>query len=164
MFSSPALHASFFFRKHQWAFAPSVIVAVWVLQLSSVWEDGSQNHTVIVEKGSNTQNMLKKTEFVGPEGFFWRTADSLTVQDKQRTHEQLSLNKKTSGRPIYRLGRYVYRYLPICFSVWLMCSKYGVSEFYFDCAENGRAWAHTHSISCSLSSFSSVWKPISTTE
>ncbi len=30
------------------------------------------------------------------EGFFWRTADSLTVPDKQETHEQLSLNKKTS--------------------------------------------------------------------
>ncbi len=30
------------------------------------------------------------------EGFFGRTADSLTVQDKQETHEQLSLNKKTS--------------------------------------------------------------------
>ncbi len=34
-------------------------------------------------------------EFVGAEGFFWRTADSLTVQDKQGTHEQLnSKNKK----------------------------------------------------------------------
>ncbi len=38
--------------------------------------------------------MLEK----GPEGFFWRTADSLTVQDKQGTREQLSLNKKTSLR------------------------------------------------------------------
>ncbi len=28
--------------------------------------------------------------------FFWRTADSLTVQDKQGTHEQPSLNKKTA--------------------------------------------------------------------
>ncbi len=28
--------------------------------------------------------------------FFRRTAGSLTVQDKQGTHEQLSLNKKTS--------------------------------------------------------------------
>ncbi len=27
----------------------------WVPQLSSVWKDGSQNHTVIVGKGSNTQ-------------------------------------------------------------------------------------------------------------
>jgi len=27
----------------------------WVPQLSSVWKDGSQNNTVIVGKGSNTQ-------------------------------------------------------------------------------------------------------------
>ncbi len=28
--------------------------------------------------------------------FFWRTADSLTVQDKQGTHDQLALNKHTA--------------------------------------------------------------------
>ncbi len=39
--------------------------------------------------------MLENLKIVGPEGFFWRTADSVTVQDKQGTHEQLSLNKKT---------------------------------------------------------------------
>ncbi len=50
----PALNASFFLLKHQWAFEPSVIAA-WVPQLSSVWNDGSQNHTVIVGKGLNTQ-------------------------------------------------------------------------------------------------------------
>ncbi len=33
---------------------------------------------------------------MGAEGFFLRTADSLTVQDKQRTREQLSLNKHTA--------------------------------------------------------------------
>ncbi len=31
---------------------------------------------------------------MGPEWFFWRTADSLTVQDKQGTHEQLPQKKK----------------------------------------------------------------------
>ncbi len=62
--------------------------------LSSVWKDGSQNHTVIAGKGSNTQKSWKTKEFVGPEGFFWITAGSLTVQDKQGTHEQLLLNKK----------------------------------------------------------------------
>ncbi len=30
------------------------------------------------------------TDFVGPKEFFWRTEVSLTVQDKQGTHEQLS--------------------------------------------------------------------------
>ncbi len=44
----------------------------------------------------NTQKCWKTKELVGPEGFFWRTAGSLTVQDKQETHEQLSLNKKHS--------------------------------------------------------------------
>ncbi len=65
---------------------------------------GSQNQTVIVGKGSNTQKCWKTKEFVGTEGFFWRTAGSLTVQDKQGTHEQLSLNKKNSiknqGEPL----------------------------------------------------------------
>ncbi len=37
----------------------------------------------------------EKKEFVGAEGFFRRTAGRLTVQDKQGTHEQLSLNKET---------------------------------------------------------------------
>ncbi len=50
---------------------------------------------VIVGKSSNTQKCWKTKPFVGPEGFFWRTADSLTVQDKQGTREQQSLNKKT---------------------------------------------------------------------
>ncbi len=33
---------------------------------------------------------------MAPEGFFRRTAESLTVQDKQGTREQLSLNKQTA--------------------------------------------------------------------
>ncbi len=32
--------------------------------------DGSQNHTVTVEKGSNTQKCWKTNKFVGAEGFF----------------------------------------------------------------------------------------------
>jgi len=69
----------------------------WVHQLSSVRKDGPQNHTVIVGKGSNTQKCWKTKEFVRAEGFFWRTADNLTVQDKQGTHEQLALNKKNTA-------------------------------------------------------------------
>ncbi len=45
-------------------------------------------------KGSNTQKCWKTKAFVGAEGFFRRTAGSLTVQDKQGTHEQPSLNKQ----------------------------------------------------------------------
>ncbi len=76
-----------------WTFCYSCI---WVPQLSSVWKDGSQNHTVIVGKSSNKQKCWQTKGFLWPEGFFWRTADSLTVQDKQGTHEQLSLNKHTA--------------------------------------------------------------------
>ncbi len=39
--------------------------------------------------------MLETKEFVEAEGFFRITEGSLTVQDKQETREQLSLNKKT---------------------------------------------------------------------
>ncbi len=46
--------------------------------------------------GSNTQKCWKTKSFVGAEGFFWRTAGSLTVRDKQETLEQLSLNKQTA--------------------------------------------------------------------
>ncbi len=65
---------------------------IWVPQFSSVWKDWSQNHTVIVGKGSNTQTYWK-TKFVGAEEFFW-TAGNVSVQDKQETYEQLS-HKKT---------------------------------------------------------------------
>ncbi len=49
-----------------------------------------------------TQSLLERVqywttkEFVGPEGFFWRTADIWAVQNKQRINEQLSLNKNTA--------------------------------------------------------------------
>ncbi len=38
--------------------------------------------------------MLQNQEFVGAEDFL-KSSSSLTVQDKQETHEQLSLNNKT---------------------------------------------------------------------
>ncbi len=60
------------------------------------WISKSYSHKVIVGKGSNTQKCWKTKGFVWAEGFFWRTADSWTVQDKQGTHEQLSLNKHTA--------------------------------------------------------------------
>ncbi len=55
---------------------------------------GSQNHTVIVGKGSNRQKYWKTKEFVGPEGFFMKnsrqlncsgqTKDSWTTITKQK--------------------------------------------------------------------------------
>ncbi len=68
-----------------WSFFNS---CVWVPQLSSVWKDGSQNHTVTAGKGSE--------DSAGHGGCFWRTVLSLTVQNKQGTHEQPSQNKKQS--------------------------------------------------------------------
>ncbi len=40
-------------------------------------------------------------EFVGPEGFFWRTAGSLTIQNKQGTHLQLSLKKTNKKKQLW---------------------------------------------------------------
>ncbi len=103
MFSRPDSQYMFFSSEASvsvWIFCNSWI---WIPQLSSMCKDGSQNHTVIIGKGSNTQKWWKTKEFMGPEGYFWRTAGSLTVQDKQGTHEQLSLNKKTSGGPLSAL-------------------------------------------------------------
>ncbi len=68
-----------------WTFFNS---CVWVHQLSSVWKDGSQNHTVTAGKGSNMQRCWKTEESAGHGGFFWRTVLSLTIQNKQGTHEQ----------------------------------------------------------------------------
>ncbi len=70
----------------------SLYCPIWIFFFTNIYI----YHTVIVEKVSNPQKCWKTKEFVGPEGFFWRTAGSLTVQEKQGTHEQLSLNKKHS--------------------------------------------------------------------
>ncbi len=68
---------------------------VWVPQLSSVWKDGSQNHTVTAGKGSNMQKCWKTAESTERGGFVWRTVLSSTVQNKQGTHEQPTQNKRT---------------------------------------------------------------------
>ncbi len=75
-----------------WTFFNS---CVWVHQLSSVWKDGSQNHTVTAEKGSNMQKCWKTAESTERGGFVWRTVLSSTVQNKQGTHEQPTQNKRT---------------------------------------------------------------------
>ncbi len=46
-------------------FEPSVIVAYESVSCSQCKKDGSQNHTVIVGKGSNTQNCLKNQRICG---------------------------------------------------------------------------------------------------
>ncbi len=75
-----------------WTFFNS---CVWVHQLSSVWKDGSQNHTVTAGKGSNMQKCWKTAESTERGGFVWRTVLSSTVQNKQGTHEQPTQNKRT---------------------------------------------------------------------
>ncbi len=95
-FHPPALNASCFLLEHQWMFEPFLIVLiVWVHQLSSVWKDGSQNHTVTAGKGSNMQKCWKTAESTERGGFVWRTVLSSTVQNKQGTHEQPTQNKRT---------------------------------------------------------------------
>ncbi len=43
---------------------------------------------VTAGKGSNMEKILETEESAGPGGYFWRTVLSLTVQNKQGTHEQ----------------------------------------------------------------------------
>ncbi len=50
----------------------------------------------MLERAQKTQKGWKAKELVGHEGFFWRTAGSLSVRDKQGTHEQLWLKKQHS--------------------------------------------------------------------
>ncbi len=69
---------------------------VWVPQLSSVWKDGSQNHTVTAVRVQIYKRCWKTEDSAEHGGFFWRTVLSLTVQNKQGTHEQPSQNKKQS--------------------------------------------------------------------
>jgi len=58
-FHPPSINASCFFSGasvNVWTFFKS---CVWVPKLSSVWKDGSQNHSVTAGKGSNMQKMLE---------------------------------------------------------------------------------------------------------
>ncbi len=65
----------------------------WVPQLKR-WISKSCSHR---RKGFKYTKMLEKQRICGTwRIFFWRTAGILTVQDKQGTNEQLSLNKKNS--------------------------------------------------------------------
>ncbi len=91
----PALNASCVLLEHQWMFWTFFNSCVWVHQLSSVWKDGSQNHTVTAGKGSNMQKCWKTAESTERGGFVWRTVLSSTVQNKQGTHEQPTQNKRT---------------------------------------------------------------------
>ena len=94
-FHPPALNAWFFLLEHQWAFEPSVIVAYESLSCPQCEKMDLKIIQSLLERVQIHKKCWKTKEFVGPEGFFWRTAGSLTVQDKQGTHEQLSVNKKT---------------------------------------------------------------------
>ncbi len=90
---------------------------VWVHQLSSVWKDGSQNHTVTAGKGSNMQKCWKTAESTERGGFVWRTVlssncseqtrDSWTTNTKQKTvldHPVTSHSIKNQGFPNFWRG------------------------------------------------------------
>ncbi len=52
---------------------------VWVLQFSSEWKDGSQNHKSLLDRCQICRRCWKTKEFVGLGGFFWRTAGNWTA-------------------------------------------------------------------------------------
>ncbi len=75
-------------------FEPSVIVGYESLSCPQCENMDLKIMQSLLERVQKHKNAGKPKDFVGPEGFFWRTADSLSVQDKQGTHEKLSLNKQ----------------------------------------------------------------------
>ncbi len=66
-----------------WIFCNSCI---WVPQLSSVWNDGSQNHTVIVEKGSNTQKNAGKPNNLWDLKDFYEKQQTVECSGQTRDH------------------------------------------------------------------------------
>ncbi len=64
-----------------WTFFNS---CVWVHQLSSVWKDGSQNHTVTAGKGSNMQNMLENWRFCRTWRIFLKNSAQFNCSEQTR--------------------------------------------------------------------------------
>ncbi len=73
-------------------FESSVIVANESLSCPQCEKMDLKTIQSMLERVQMHKQCWKTKSFVGAEGFFLRTADSLTVQDKQGTHDQLSLN------------------------------------------------------------------------
>ncbi len=90
-FHAPALNAWFFLLEHQWVFEPSVIV---VYESLSVKRCISKSYSHCW-KGFKYAKMLENQRICGSWRIFLKNSSSLTVQDKQGTHEQLSLNAHT---------------------------------------------------------------------
>ncbi len=84
--------------------AMTVCVYIYIYVCVCVYS-WSQKFTYTLQNLQNVDYLTKEGPSK-PEGFFWRTADSLTVQDKQGTHEQLSLNTKTQQWIIQRTTQY----------------------------------------------------------
>ncbi len=101
---------------------------IWVSQSSSVWKDGSQNHTVIVGKGSNTQKCWKTKELRIHSRQFncsGQTRDSWTTITKlintAEDHSENNTVLRTQGGENFWTGSFFI--IPtIIFSCWLWTS------------------------------------------
>ncbi len=84
---SPSLNASCVLLEHQWMFEPFIIVVFESLNCPQCEK--------VDLKFQICKRCWRSEDSAGHGGFFWRTELSLTVQNKQGTHEQPSQNKKT---------------------------------------------------------------------
>ncbi len=130
-FHPPSLNAWFFRLEHQWVFEPSVIVAYESLSCPQCEKMDLKTIQSLLERVQMHKN-AGKPKNCGSWRIFVKTADSLTVQDKQGTHEQLSLTKNTAvdhsanntvlrikGMQTFERGHfYEFNYY---FLLWIIC-------------------------------------------
>ncbi len=95
-FHPPALNGSCFLLEDQWMFEPFLIVVFESLNCPQSEKMVLKIIQSLLERVQICKRCWKTEESAGHGGFFWRTELSLTVQNKQGTHEQPSQkNKKT---------------------------------------------------------------------
>ncbi len=91
----PALNASCFLLEHQWMFEPFLIIVFESLSCPPGEKMDLKIIQSLLERVQIPKICCKTGESAGHGGFFWRTEISLTVQNKQGTHEQPQKKKQT---------------------------------------------------------------------
>ncbi len=94
-FHPPALNVSCFLLEHQWMFEPFLIVVFESLNCPQCEKMDLKIIQSLLERVQICKRCWKTEDSAGHGGFIWRTVLSSTVQNKQGTHEQPSLNKRT---------------------------------------------------------------------
>ncbi len=94
VFTPPALNGSCFLLEDQWMFEPFLIVVFGSLNCPQSEKMVLKIIQSLLERVQICKRCWKTEESAGHGGFFWRTVLSLTVQNKQGTHEQPSQKKK----------------------------------------------------------------------